>query len=174
MSKRKAGSTRARLRQESRQFKANLAQAQADYRDKHGAEPIHPSLFRSPAMMAMERAGLTAEMVHEAAETLRNDYAGFTAEQMQATMDRARERAEQEAAEIRRRRQALIESIPVHLQDTPEAKLMIDRVVTSWSIPVHPAQAKQWFAEWKAFLDADPGVQLRNAASKGLWVPGAP
>ena len=59
MSKRKAGSTRARLRQESRQFKANLAQAQADYRDKHGAEPIHPSLFRSPAMMAMERAGLT-------------------------------------------------------------------------------------------------------------------
>lgn len=79
---------------------------------------------------------------------------------------REAEKAKEEAAKYER----LVASIPPALRDTDEAKLMLQRVTTSWDVPVHPAQARAWGAEWEAFVRANTASARVRAG--GLWLPG--
>lgn len=79
---------------------------------------------------------------------------------------REAEKAKEEAAKYER----LVASIPPALRDTDEARLMLQRVVMSWSVPIHPAQAKAWGEEWKRFVESQT-VEAR-AGALGLWTPG--
>ena len=96
----------------------------------------------------------------------------------EAQADTAR-RAEAAQADSEGRLRQLWTSIPAHLRDTPEAKLMVARVSTSWTVPVHPSQAKAWAREWEDFLASHPppvsSVWTPPAdGTPRLWVPGQP
>jgi hypothetical protein len=65
----------------------------------------------------------------------------------------------------------LLASIPPHLHNTDECRLLVGRMQASWLNPVSPAQRERWMAEWLTFVQAQPEAIAARARQSGLWVP---
>jgi hypothetical protein len=123
---------------------------------------------RDAGLPSMNAARYQDTPVDEAGEEL-------TAEAMEELAQRLEqvERQRQAEMQLRTARIAqLINSIPEGVRDTPEARLMVERVVSSWTVPVSPATMQQWAKDWGAFLATTPEGKAESAAKAGLFVPG--
>jgi hypothetical protein len=91
-----------------------------------------------------------------------------------AVNEERQQRAQAAAAGFEANTRQLIASIPPHLRDTPEARLMVSRVQASWSIPLPKPIAERMQREWLEFLQRQPENVAPRAAAAGMWLPGMP
>ena len=94
--------------------------------------------------------------------------ASLTVDMATPAVTEDQKRAQRQAAEYVEKTRRLIESIPEHLRDTPEANLMVARVQASWGVPFPPKVAERFMREWHEFLMSQP----ENVAQRvPLWLP---